>query len=389
MDKFVIKKPHSIATETSSESESLKSLLPSPSPSGPAASDEKRTLNRDTDRRTGTSSSEQDFSDERGTSPIPIKKRKYYKQIFRFEWREKFNFVDGDKSGTKCTVYNISIQGSLSHIKRHAERKIHIEKYRAAMKTPKIASLFKNDSKLTLKKQITKAETKIVTFFCENNIPFALADKFTELLKDDVFKNPDVLRGLKLKRTKGTELANKVLGPEAKLYISNKLTTEKQSLIIDETTDVSTKKSLVINSRFYNSDVKAVKDHFVELVEVEDSSANSLFICIKNLLDKNNVPYENIVGFGSDNASVMMGEFNSLEQKLREICPGLVAQGCASHTLHLIASHAAKKLPSVVEQFVRDVYNHFSNSTKRTSQLKEFQMFVEEKLRKMLKPCQT
>ncbi|CAH1366273.1 unnamed protein product, partial [Tenebrio molitor] len=62
---------------------------------------------------------------------------------------------------------------------------------------------------------------------------------------------------------------------------------------------------------------------------------------------------------------------------------------CGCHSLHLCASAACKKLPNCVEQFARDMHTYFSHSPKRLEEMKEFEMFLEEKPTKLLYPSQT
>ncbi|CAH1366296.1 unnamed protein product, partial [Tenebrio molitor] len=138
----------------------------------------------------------------------------------------------------------------------------------------------------------------------------------------------EILKNLKLKRDKATDILNHELEPYSKKITLDKLRKGKFSIIIDETTDVGTKKSLVVLARFFNKDLNKVKDHFVDLIEVRDASAKSLFNSIKLLLDSNNIPYNNLIGFGADNASVMMGNFGGVKAKLQEISPHIVIQGC-------------------------------------------------------------
>ncbi|CAB3226664.1 unnamed protein product [Arctia plantaginis] len=58
-------------------------------------------------------------------------------------------------------------------------------------------------------------------------------------------------------------------------------------------------------------------------------------------------------------------------------------------SLHLCASDAAKEIPTECEQLARDVYNHFKSNSKRQSQFKAFQNFVEVDVHKILRPAQT
>ena len=62
---------------------------------------------------------------------------------------------------------------------------------------------------------------------------------------------------------------------------------------------------------------------------------------------------------------------------------------CLCHSAHLCASHACKKLPRAIEDFIRDIYSHFAHSAKRLSEYKKFQHFAETEPHKILKPAQT
>lgn len=73
----------------------------------------------------------------------------------------------------------------------------------------------------------------------------------------------------------------------------------------------------------------------------------------------------------------MMGCHNGLGVKLKQLNPNLFILGCA-----------CSKLMSAIEQFTRDVYTYVSSSSKRLSELKEWQIFAEEKPLKVLYPSQ-
>ncbi|CAH1995848.1 unnamed protein product [Acanthoscelides obtectus] len=84
----------------------------------------------------------------------------------------------------------------------------------------------------------------------------------------------------------------------------------------------------------------------------------------------------------------MMGANNSLASRLKEKCPNLFLMKCICHSFHLCASYACEKLPNDVEQLAKDVYNFFSNSSKRIDQYKEFQEFANVFPYKILHPSQ-
>lgn len=159
------------------------------------------------------------------------------------------------------------------------------------------------------------------------------------------------------------------------------------SIIIDETTDISTKKSLILLVRYWKNGL--IQDRVFDLIEVRDASAQGIFNSLKHVLDFYQIPYTNLLGIAADNASTMMGHLNGVQAKLRVIAPHIHVQRCASHSLHLCSSAAAKKLPNNVEQFTRDIYAYFSHSSKRQEELEECQVFAKENPAKMLYPSQT
>ncbi|CAG4950277.1 unnamed protein product [Parnassius apollo] len=62
---------------------------------------------------------------------------------------------------------------------------------------------------------------------------------------------------------------------------------------------------------------------------------------------------------------------------------------CLCHSLHLCASDACKELPHDAEKLTRMIYNYFKNSSKRQAELKEFQVFTDTNIHKLLRPAQT
>lgn len=228
----------------------------------------------------------------------------------------------------------------------------------------------------------------ICCFICEENLPMLLMDKLP-LFIQKVYSDSRIASSLFMNRGKATQIITGILGPTFKKEVLNDLKSSKFSIIIDETTDISVKKSLVIIGGYWSPTKNCGVDHILDLVEVTDCTAEQLFQTVKGLLDCNFIPYENMIGFGRDNASVMMGSVNGVQAKLRQIVPNIHVQGCTCHSLHLCASAAASKLPNVVEQFVRDIYAYFSHSSKRLEELRECQIFANEKPHKVLYPSQT
>ncbi|XP_043277820.1 zinc finger MYM-type protein 1-like [Venturia canescens] len=316
---------------------------------------------------------------------------KVYKQKFKEEWRQSFGkwLICTEDKKPRCTACNKNLEGGYSHIKRHAETQFHIRELEVARQTPKLDVIFKKTTQNDQMKQKAKdAELKMVMFLHEHNLPFLLMEHLPSFVKS-VCPDSKIAENVKCSRTKATAITKDCLAPEAKEDICRRLKNSVYSLIIDETTDVGTKKSLAIIIRFFDEMKMSVVDRFLGLVQIESATAESIFSTILKCLKEVGIPFANMIGFAADNASTMMGKTNGVQARFRQILPHIFVLGCVCHSCHLCASAAANKLPKSIEDFARSVYNHFSNSSKRTGELAEYQTFVDLKPQKMLRPSQT
>lgn len=213
-------------------------------------------------------------------------------------------------------------------------------------------------------------------------------DHLSPLLKS-VFPDSKIAAGISCGRTKMSSLVKNVTGKESFQILCNKLKTRKFALIVDESTDRSCAKHLSLVVRYIDDDF-SVRDDFFYLVKVSVADAQTLYEHIVNCFVSNSIPYkENMIGFASDGANVMMGEHNSVQSRLKTDIPFLFVVKCICHSFHLCASYACEKLPRYVEDLTRDVYNYFNSSPKRTVEFEQFQHFCNIKIHKILHPSQT
>jgi hypothetical protein len=119
------------------------------------------------------------------------------------------------------------------------------------------------------------------------------------------------------------------------------------------------------------------------------ATAETIYNKVVNALKSENIPLDNLVGFGSDGCNTMFGAQNSIVSRLKADFPGIIVQKCVSHSLHLCASEACKVLPRQCEDLAGEVYNFFKNSSKRQAQFAEFQQFCNVEPHKILRPAQT
>ena len=74
--------------------------------------------------------------------------------------------------------------------------------------------------------------------------------------------------------------------------------------------------------------------------------------------------YSNLVGLGSDGASVMLGSRKSVLTRLQTEQPTLVSFHCNCHIAALIANHACKELPDYLDDVTVQIWYFFPEEPK-------------------------
>lgn len=344
------------------------------------------------------------FSDH--DAAVSKKKSKHRKPKYRSEWELIPEFktwlrpVKDDNYKCRCLKCTTEFVSEISTIKYHAKssaHKLNMESVQLSSKTS-MESFLNLAPAQKLNEQVLKAEIKFSAFLSEHNIAFNVADHLQGLMKN-MFPDSKICEKMKIKRTKATCIVKNVIAPFEKQNLINNLSNTKFSIMIDESTDIACTKTMCIIVRFFSSQQQRVISRFWDLVQIygndncEDinsgaTAANLFNICVESF-QKHNIPLENTIGFGSDGCNAMMGQFNSVSSRMRDLFPGLFVMKCICHSLHLVSSEACKVLPRRCEDLARQIYSFFSQSCKRQCQFKEFQKFLDIKVHKILHPSQT
>ena len=82
------------------------------------------------------------------------------------------------------------------------------------------------------------------------------------------------------------------------------------SIIIDESTDISIHKNLIIYAKYYQKEYEA-RVSFLKLLELEGSKAADIEARILSYCQEQKLELPCLIGFGSDGASVMFGRLNA------------------------------------------------------------------------------
>ena len=250
----------------------------------------------------------------------------------------------------------------------------------------RIDSLFRNQQGAS--NAVKEAELRLAAFVAEHNLSFNIMDHFSDLLPK-LCPDSTIASDIKCKRTKTKCIMTNALAPYFHSKLVHNLKNGHFSLIIDETTDISTKKELALVTRQYNKESMSVTCLLYGLSELAQGNAEAIFENIFSLLADDGIPLMNIVGFAADTTNVMFGEHNSVVSRLKENIPSIFIMRCICHTSHLCASHACEKLPRTPEDLIHAVYNYFSHSAKRQGEFQKFQLFADVEPHRILKRCQT
>ncbi|XP_026685839.1 uncharacterized protein LOC113471128 [Diaphorina citri] len=118
--------------------------------------------------------------------------------------------------------------------------------------------------------------------------------------------------------------------------LKGKLQKNFYSIIVDESTGISSVKSLAIVVRYYDEELEYVNDAFLTSIDIKDASSQGLCDAIIQFFTSAGIPLAKMLGFAADNCSVMMGQHRGLQARLKEVNRNLYVFGCICHSFHII-----------------------------------------------------
>ena len=127
--------------------------------------------------------------------------------------------------------------------------------------------------------------------------------------------------------------------------------------------------------RFWDEQIRNVATRFLDAPVCNITTGETLFNALAAVLETHYIPWNNVIGFTSDSASVMVGKRNSVLSRVIIQQPDVFSMGCVCHLAALCAAAGLKKLPLSIDDLLIDVYYHFKNSSKRCE---EFSIILQE-----------
>uniref|UniRef100_H2ZYZ5 HAT C-terminal dimerisation domain-containing protein n=1 Tax=Latimeria chalumnae TaxID=7897 RepID=H2ZYZ5_LATCH len=132
----------------------------------------------------------------------------------------------------------------------------------------------------------------------------------------------------------------------------------------DESNDVCSNKEVCIMIRYFHQILKVVKTDLLSMLTCNTANADNLFSAINSVFVAHHIPWENVISFSSDSASVMIGKNNSVLSWIKQQSNSVYSLPCVFHISHLAAKDAVKAIPKPVEDLLVDIFYYFTGSAK-------------------------
>ena len=270
--------------------------------------------------------------------------------------------VPEDATKCRCRYCHCVLKAKLQDLKNHVKTKKYVSALSTRNITP-VSSIFK----CSKSSESAKIEGSLAMFLC-CHCAIRNCDHLVDLLKNNVCNNK-AIDEVKMHRTKCTNIIKNVLCPHFEEDLRCDVGSNKFSLLLDESNDISVIKMLGVTIIYFSDKTGRVVSTYLGLVHLEKCDAESIVIALKELLSLKKLNLKNLSAIGTDNASVMIGINNGVHAKLKEEVPSLILIRCTCHYLQLAVSHAsAECLPRNLEFLIAESHNWFSHSSIRQQQ---------------------
>lgn len=182
------------------------------------------------------------------------------------------------------------------------------------------------------------------------------------------------LENLRMHRTKCSKIILHIIAPRMLKELIDDIGSEDFSVILDESTDISTIKYMAYCVRYLSKKLNNIVTNFLGFSEVATATADQLYNNFVTFIAEVGLDLKHLIAIGTDGASNLCGVNYSLYTLLKEKVPNLQLIRCSCHSLNLCSSKACRELPSNLEFLLRETRNWFANSPLR--QIKYSEMYA-------------
>ncbi len=319
------------------------------------------------------SQSVSEVSDGERTDDEPkLKRRKQTK--FQAAWLDKFKWLrwDEKKNHMFCEICrkqnknNAVADGTdnfrTSTLSRHITSLDHQSAVREAALSLDFAKAAKSAVKQSTSNPSVIAAMRTALYMAKEDIPIKKYPSMVSFLK---LQDCPQIKNLEV--GKNATYASRATGEEFQSCMAEAINSRIAeqvrnapmfSVLIDETTDISITKQMVVYARVVDSDFTP-HTYFLRNIAIDSpsSDAQTLTTYLVDYLQSKDIDMKKCYALGSDGASVMVGKHKGVATKLKQLNPHMINIHCVAHRFNLCTSQASKSVPYLVvfEQPVRPV----------------------------------
>ena len=153
------------------------------------------------------------------------------------------------------------------------------------------------------------------------------------------------------------------------------------AILADETRDISNREQLVICICWVTAEFE-VKEAPVGLLQVPDTSAQTIFSVIEDCLIRLCLPLERCRGQAYDRAANFQGDISGVAQRTTEKVPVALSVHCLAHCVNLAIQETARKVKVIRDalDFATEAIQLITASPKRQVLFENIQVQANEKL---------
>lgn len=285
----------------------------------------------------------------------------------------------GEKAFTEVGFHNW--KKGVEKFKLHEGSNAHKESLSKWMSRGKQSIAVQMSSQLQQSQQIRRngllAQIRAVRYLARQGLAFRNHDEsegnLHQLLLTWSVNNGDIESWLRNNRFTSHQAVNDILTIAGQSVLRNILQRIKGvngppwfSVIADEATDVASNEQMSVAIRWVDNSYN-VREDPVGLFKVPNTTAETLFIIIKDILIRCNLPLSLCRGQAYDGAANMQGKRTGVATRLREEQPAAIPVHCFTHCLNLCLQDASRKLVYVRDALdtVREIGKLIRYSPKR------------------------
>ncbi|KAL7301423.1 hypothetical protein TKK_0005864 [Trichogramma kaykai] len=286
-----------------------------------------------------------------------------------------------------CIMCKRDFVAKLATLKHHATTDTHKE-------NRKIFLNLDDEPLEDIEKDIAYAELKLTAYAIVTNQSKLSCNTLVPLMAS-IFKDSSIAKEIRLDRCRVGEITKRVLAPAHKDRLRSILQKQKFSIIVDESTDISTTHCLAVVVRYVDFDLQKIDERLGSLIHLysdplnNETSAEVLFELIMESFQSEDVPTKSIYGYCSDTCNVMMGRNNSVASRFKSYNPQIFINKCQCHIQHLSAKHAYECLPQQFMELLTNIPTYIRASPRRMTMFRWLQKGANLKELKPIYPSMT